>query len=76
MAALKPLQKNALVEIIADPSDRRSRLLLLTPKGLALLAKAIPIWRETHAKLENILQNGNGDMLHSMLLTLGNITTP
>lgn len=73
-AALKPLQKNALVEIIADPSDRRSRLLLLTPKGSDLLAKAVPVWREIHGELENNLLNGNGDMLRSLLLTLGNIT--
>ncbi|MCF7646188.1 MarR family transcriptional regulator [Bacillus subtilis] len=73
-AALKPLQKNALVEIIADSSDRRSRLLLLTPKGSDLLAKAVPVWREIHAELENNLLNGNGDMLRSLLLTLGNIT--
>lgn len=73
-AALKPLQKNSLVEIIADTSDRRSRLLLLTPKGSDLLAKAVPVWREIHAELENNLLNGNGDMLRSLLLTLGNIT--
>lgn len=73
-AALKPLQKQALVEIIPDTSDRRSRLLLLTPKGSELLAKAVPVWRETHAELENNLLNGNGDNLRSMLLTLGNIT--
>ncbi len=73
-AALKPLKKNALIEIMADPSDRRSRLLLLTPKGSDLLAKAVPVWREIHAELENNLLNGNGDMLRSLLLTLGNIT--
>lgn len=75
-AALKPLQKNSLVEIIADPSDRRSRLLLLTPKGSDLLAKAVPVWREIHAELENNLLNGNGDILRSLLLNLGNISTP
>ncbi|MDR2310351.1 MAG: MarR family transcriptional regulator [Brucellaceae bacterium] len=75
-AALKPLQKNALVEIITDTSDRRSRLLLLTPKGSDLLAKAVPVWREIHAELESNLLNGNGDMLRSLLLNLGNISTP
>jgi DNA-binding MarR family transcriptional regulator len=73
-AALKPLQKQALVEIIADTSDRRSRLLLLTPKGSELLAKAVTVWRESHTELENNLLNGTGDNLRSMLLTLGNIT--
>ncbi len=72
-AALKPLEKNALIEIIADASDRRSRLLLLTPKGSDLLAKAVPVWREMHAKLENNLLNGNGDMLRSLLLSLEHV---
>lgn len=72
-AALKPLEKQGLVDIITDASDRRSRLLLLTPKGSALLAKAVPIWRATHAKLEANLLNGNGDTLRAMLLSLGNI---
>lgn len=75
-AALKPLEKQGLVEIIASASDRRSRLLLLTPKGSALLAKAVPLWRETHVKLEANLLNGNGDTLRAMLLSLGNITEP
>lgn len=73
-AALKPLQKKALIEIIPDAADRRSRLLLLTPKGSALLAEAVPVWRQTHAELENNLLNGNGDFLRAMLLNLGNIT--
>lgn len=72
-AALKPLEKNALIEIIADTSDRRSRLLLLTPKGSDLLAKAVPVWREMHVKLENNLLNGNGDMLRSLLLSLEHV---
>lgn len=72
-AALKPLQKNALVDIIPDPSDRRSRLLVLTPKGAAGLAATVPVWRQTHAKLETALLNGNGGLLRSMLLDLGNI---
>ncbi len=73
-AALKPLQKKALIEIIPDAADRRSRLLLLTPKGSALLAEAVPVWRQTHAELENNLLNGNGDFLRAMLLSLANIT--
>src|SRR5712675_279363 len=32
-AALKPLQRRALVNITVDPADRRARLMTLTPKG-------------------------------------------
>ena len=43
-AALKPLQRRGLVRVEADPDDRRSRRLVLTDSGLALLARALPIW--------------------------------
>ena len=51
-AALKPLERRGLVEVTADPADRRSRRLTLTPAGRTLLASAVPIWQSTHAGLE------------------------
>ena len=54
-AALKPLQRDGLVKIIADPDDRRSRRLILTDKGHRILASAVPIWRKTHAEIEAAL---------------------
>ncbi|MBU6497812.1 MAG: MarR family transcriptional regulator [Rhodospirillales bacterium] len=51
-AALKPLEHRGLVEKTADPADRRSRRLVLTPPGAALLARAVPIWCATHAAVE------------------------
>ena len=52
-AALKPLQRQALLKIAADPSDRRSRILILTPKGRDLLARALPVWQRTHNEIEH-----------------------
>jgi len=46
-ANLKPLERRGLVEVAADPSDRRGRLLALTPAGRDLLAAAMPLWRRT-----------------------------
>ena len=54
-AALKPLERRGLLEITADPSDRRARLMKLTPKGRTLLARAVPIWKSTHAAIEDLL---------------------
>ena len=54
-AALKPLERRGLVKITADPEDRRSRLLILTPKGTRLLSSAMPIWESTHRELEALL---------------------
>lgn len=47
-AALKPLERRGLVTISPGNKDRRSRLLAITPEGLALLAEAMPIWQRTH----------------------------
>jgi len=54
-AALKPLQRRGLVKVTADPEDRRSRLLILTAKGMKLLSSATPIWESTHRELEALL---------------------
>ena len=54
-AALKPLARRGLVEVLPDPNDRRSRLLSLTRPGHALLAAALPIWTRTHAEIDRTL---------------------
>ncbi|QYE37086.1 MarR family winged helix-turn-helix transcriptional regulator (plasmid) [Polymorphobacter sp. PAMC 29334] len=54
-AALKPLERRGLVEVRVDPTDQRSRLLVLTDAGRELLASAVPIWRETHRGIEDEL---------------------
>lgn len=50
-AALKPLQRRGLVDVMVDPGDKRGRRLLLTRKGQELLAQAVPLWREAHEHL-------------------------
>mgnify|MGYP000588781937 CR=1 FL=1 len=54
-AMLKPLQRRELVKVAVDPDDKRSRRLILTAKGSALLAKAVPIWERAHAELDDKL---------------------
>ena len=44
--ALKPLERRGLVEVRVDPMDKRSRLMILTPEGQALLSSAVPIWED------------------------------
>src|SRR5690348_9236375 len=58
-AALKPLRRRGLVRITPDPVDRRGRLMTLTAKGRKLLARAVPIWRKTHAAVEALLRDGD-----------------
>lgn len=69
-AALKPLERRGLVEIVTDPADRRGRLLKLTSDGLAVLAAAVPIWQHTHDEVEAPLPAGNPDRLRADLQVL------
>jgi len=68
-AALKPLERRGLVTVAVDPADRRSRLLSLTADGLALLARAVPVWQTTHGALEAHLDDG-ADRLRTDLIAL------
>lgn len=69
-AALQPLQRRGLVELTADPADKRSRLLQLTREGGALLRRAVPIWKATHVAIEQALPDGNADFVRSSLRAL------
>ena len=60
-AALKPLHRRSLLKITVDATDRRTRLITLTPKGLSLLGRAVPLWRRTHTLVETLLPDGNPD---------------
>jgi DNA-binding MarR family transcriptional regulator len=69
-AALKPLERRGLVTVTAGPGDRRSRLMALTPKGMTLLARAVPIWERTHREIETLLPEGDPNRLRSNLRAL------
>ena len=69
-AALKPLQRRGLVTVGVDANDRRSRRLNLTGAGCALLARAVPIWRRSHAKIDRLLPRGGSDRLRDELRAL------
>jgi DNA-binding MarR family transcriptional regulator len=69
-AALKPLARRALIVILIDPTDRRSRQLKLTPAGRAVLARAVPIWKREHATIEALLGNNAPDRLRGDLRAL------
>lgn len=56
-ANLKPLESKGLVKSLGDPDDRRSRLLLLTESGRALLEQAEPLWRAAQKRAEKRLSS-------------------
>lgn len=67
-AALKPLERDGLLEIRIDPADRRGRCLVLTPAGHRLLLAALPIWRREHARIEKLVDGA--DVLRAGLRAL------
>lgn len=72
-ANLKPLERRGLVSVAVDAKDRRSRRLVLTPEGGALLAEALPIWKAAHASIERDLGEAGAERLRSDLRTLAGI---
>jgi DNA-binding MarR family transcriptional regulator len=69
-AALKPLARRGLASVKVDAGDRRSRRLELTPAGRALLARAVPVWRRTHAEIDRLLPRTGPDRLRRDLRAL------
>ena len=69
-ANLKPLERRGLVEVSADPSDRRGRLLVLTDGGRSLLAGAMPPWRLTQEGVGSVVWPGGRDVLLADLRSL------
>lgn len=51
-AAIKPLERDGLVEGLADPADARGRHFRLTPQGRALLDDAFPVWVKLQAHMQ------------------------
>ena len=69
-AALKPLERRGLVRIEPSPTDRRSRLLVLTGAGMETLAAAVPIWQDLHAEIERRLDHPGADAVRTALVGL------
>lgn len=69
-AALKPLARRGLIKITKDQHDRRSRLLELTARGKQILARAVPVWKSTHAEIEAHLGPGEPERLRKNLYAL------
>jgi DNA-binding MarR family transcriptional regulator len=69
-AALKPLERRRLVKVSIDREDKRSRRLAITAAGRALLTKAFPLWRETHAAIDQLVADFHSDDLRGALRAL------
>ena len=69
-AALKPLVRQNLAEVLADADDGRVRRAALTPEGHARLTAALPFWTETHAAIEAELADADPARLRRDLASI------
>ncbi|MGI9437199.1 MAG: MarR family winged helix-turn-helix transcriptional regulator [Geminicoccaceae bacterium] len=69
-AALKPLRRRGLVLVEPDSEDRRSRRLRLTDDGVDLLIAALPVWRSTHDRVDEDLDDLADDGLRDAMMAL------
>jgi DNA-binding MarR family transcriptional regulator len=69
-AALKPLKRRCLVKVSPDPSDRRSRILILTEEGRQVLADALPVWKSTHKEIEESMPGTDPERLRKDLKSI------
>jgi DNA-binding MarR family transcriptional regulator len=69
-ANLKPLARRGLVKVMVDSNDKRSRRLALTPAGRRLLARALPVWRETQGALQRLVASADLEALLASLRAL------
>lgn len=69
-ANLKPLARRGLMKIAVDKQDRRSRRLMLTAAGRALLGTAYPLWKAAHAETERLVTACKPEELRKALRVL------
>lgn len=74
-AALKPLERRGLVQVGPGEKDRRSRVVTITPAGIAALRAALPTWAATQARVDAALGDGMSEMLRAGLRPLPSALT-
>lgn len=66
-ANLKPLERRGLVEVRRDENDARTRRVLLTDAGRALLAEAMEHWHHVNDAVTNELEGKEQEAFRSAL---------
>lgn len=70
-AALKPLERRGLVDVVVSKSDARGREISLTPDGRLLLIKAMPVWQSLQHELAAEIGGAEVDSLRRQLSRIG-----
>ncbi|MFC9672724.1 MULTISPECIES: MarR family winged helix-turn-helix transcriptional regulator [unclassified Streptomyces] len=64
---LKPLAREGLVTVEPSPTDRRARIVTLTPDGLARMTAALPYWRTVQSEFEESFGGDKAAQLRAAL---------
>ena len=59
IALIKEMQKNKLVKSISSKTDRRKRMLSLTPKAISMIDEFKPLWDDFRAVSKQVYNNGS-----------------
>jgi DNA-binding MarR family transcriptional regulator len=69
---LRPLERDGLISLEQDATDRRRRHVKLTRKGRLRFAAAQPLWRDAQARFENSFGKQEAAVLRAALLKISN----
>ena len=69
---LGPLERNGLIEVSAE-GYRRARSANITNKGVAVMEKALPLWRLAQKSLKRRLDDEAWDRIQIDLTAIGNL---
>lgn len=64
---LRPLERDGLVVLGHDSSDRRTRTISLSATGKQRLIEARPLWKKAHARFENAFGSVRAAQLRALL---------
>jgi DNA-binding MarR family transcriptional regulator len=67
---LRPLERDGLISLERDASDRRRRCVKLTKKGRGRLAAARPLWAGAQERFENLFGTREAAKLRATLLNI------
>jgi DNA-binding MarR family transcriptional regulator len=68
--SLKPLERDGLVAIVADPNDGRAKRATLTKAGSKTLKRALELWRDAQDRFEKAFGTKRAEELRSVLESL------
>jgi len=71
---LKPLERDGLITIATDETDRRVRIVSLTEVGEMTLAEALPLWEQAKAKIDALFGKEQVNTLLAMVAALSDLS--